>query len=47
MIAAGLISQAEIDDKPDQWKRVGVEQGFLRYMGQGSYIQRQHKRIEA
>lgn len=46
-LSFGTVHQSEIDDKPDQWKRVAVEQGFLRRVGEGIYVQRQRKMIEA
>jgi hypothetical protein len=43
----GTVHQSEIDDKPDQWKRIGVEQGFLRYTPEQGYFQRTFKRLDA
>ena len=37
----GVLPQGEIDDKPEQWLRVLVEQGPLRRMDDGTFIQRQ------
>lgn len=39
-LRSGPIPQEEIDDKPEQWKRIAVERGFLRYGDNGMIVQR-------
>lgn len=42
-LQSGEVPQAEIDDKPDQWKRILLERGILRHElreGQPTYFQR-------
>lgn len=37
-LRAGEISQGDVDNKPEQWRRIAVEQGFLRRLEDGSFV---------